>query len=332
MQIKKITLVGSGAWGMALAMHLAKENRCQIALWSARAASRESLQVNRGNQALLPGATLPPSVAVPDHLKSALEGSDLLVSAVPSAHLRSVMETLRAFVPLNIPYLSTTKGLERGTFLRPSEVIEAVLGKRPGAILSGPSHAEEVARGLPTSLVVAGSEDSLNQGIQALFNSESFRVYTNFDPLGVELAGALKNIVAIAAGINDGLGFGDNSKAALMTRGLVEITRLGVGLGAQPRTFQGLAGLGDLIATCTSRHSRNRLVGEKIGRGENPAEFLPRMVQVAEGVFTITPVRDLALSKNIDMPIMEQIYQVLFCGKAARSAVLDLMSRLPKEE
>jgi glycerol-3-phosphate dehydrogenase (NAD(P)+) len=200
------------------------------------------------------------------------------------------------------------------------------------SILSGPSHAEEVARGLPTSLALAGSDPDINLQIQSLFNSESFRVYTNHDVLGVELAGALKNVIAIAAGINDGLGYGDNAKAALITRGLVEMTRYGVACGAEASTFNGLAGLGDLIATCTSAHSRNRKVGERLGRGEKLAQFLPGMSQVAEGIFTAPSIREQAVQRNIDLPIIEQVYQVLQHGKSPKTAVQDLMNRAPRKE
>jgi glycerol-3-phosphate dehydrogenase (NAD(P)+) len=207
-----------------------------------------------------------------------------------------------------------------------------VLGKRPVSILSGPSHAEEVAKGLPTSLALAGSDQNVNLEIQKLFNSETFRVYTNDDVMGVELAGALKNVIAIAAGINDGLGYGDNSKAALITRGLVEMTRYGVASGADAATFNGLAGLGDLIATCTSVHSRNRKVGERLGRGEKLADFLPTMPQIAEGIFTAPSIREQAMRRSIDLPIIEQVFQVLQNGKNPRLAVQDLMNRAPRKE
>lgn len=330
--IEKVAIIGSGAWGMALAIHLARENKCVVSLWSAREASRKDLKVNRGNSLLLSGIVLPSQIEISDSFSSAISGAGLLVSAVPSAHLRTVLKTVDTQIPTSLPVLSTTKGLERESFLRPSQTILNVLGPRPVSILSGPSHAEEVARGLPTSLALAGSDSDINLQIQTLFNSESFRVYTNHDILGVEIAGALKNVIAIAAGINDGLGYGDNAKAALITRGLVEMTRYGIACGADAATFNGLAGLGDLIATCTSAHSRNRKVGERLGKGEKLAHFLPEMSQVAEGIFTAPSIRTQALQMNIDLPIIEQVYQVLQNGKNPKTAVQDLMNRAPRKE
>ncbi len=329
---KKVTVVGAGAWGMALALHLCREKRCKVALWSVRETSRQNLKITRRNDALLAGVLLPDAIEVSDSFAEALSGSTLLVSCVPSSHLRMVLKTIQPDMPLQLPVVSTTKGLERESFHRPSQTIIDVLGERPVSILSGPSHAEEVAQGLPTSLALAGSNHQINLDIQSLFNSETFRVYTNQDPLGVELAGALKNVIAIAAGINDGLGYGDNAKAALITRGLVEMTRYGVACGAEASTFSGLAGLGDLIATCTSKHSRNRKVGERLGKGEKLAHFLPSMQQVAEGVFTAPTIRAQATKQNIDLPIIEQVFQVLHNGKCPKSAVFDLMNRAPRKE
>jgi glycerol-3-phosphate dehydrogenase (NAD(P)+) len=224
------------------------------------------------------------------------------------------------------------KGIENATFARPSQIIVQELGPRPVAILSGPSHAEELARGLPASVVVAGSDETLNRTVRDTFNQETFRIYTNPDAVGVELAGALKNILGIAAGICDGLGFGDNAKAALLTRGLVEITRFAVQLGAQAGTFSGLAGVGDLITTCFSPFGRNRAVGERIGRGERPEIVIAHMVNVAEGVPTTRSVHDQAQSRGIEMPITDEVHQILFHGKPPRAAVTDLMLRVPKDE
>ena len=330
--IEKVAIIGAGAWGMALALHLARENKCAVSLWSVREASRNNLKISRGNDLLLPGILLPSQIEISDSFTDAISGAGLLVSSIPSAHLRTVLKNIDSQTPPMLPVLSTTKGLERNSFLRPSQTILDVLGPRPVSILSGPSHAEEVARGLPTSLALAGSDPDINFQIQSLFNSESFRVYTNHDVLGVELAGALKNVIAIAAGINDGLGYGDNAKAALITRGLVEMTRYGVACGAEASTFNGLAGLGDLIATCTSAHSRNRKVGERLGRGEKLAQFLPGMSQVAEGIFTAPSIREQAVQRNIDLPIIEQVYQVLQHGKSPKTAVQDLMNRAPRKE
>jgi glycerol-3-phosphate dehydrogenase (NAD(P)+) len=228
--------------------------------------------------------------------------------------------------------LSVIKGIENDTFARPSKIILETLGTRSVAILSGPSHAEELARGLPASVVVAGADDWLNVQVRDALNHGMFRVYTNSDAIGVELAGALKNILGIAAGICDGLGFGDNAKAALLTRGLVEITRFGVRLGAQAATFSGLAGFGDVVTTCYSKFGRNRAVGERIGRGASLSEVLADMVNVAEGVPTTRSVNDQALERGIEMPITNELYQILFQGKSPRAAVTDLMIRLPKQE
>jgi len=230
------------------------------------------------------------------------------------------------------PILSLAKGLENGTFLRPSEILTELLGVDKVAVLSGPSHAEEVSRGQPTSVVVAGRDIELIRWIQQRCSTDRFRVYTNLDPIGVELGGALKNVIGIAAGISDGLGFGDNTRAALMTRGLVEMTRFAVACGAEPQTFTGLAGMGDLITTCVSRHGRNRAVGERLGKGEKLASILAAMSMVAEGVYTARSVYQRAHQMGIDMPITTEVYRVLYEDKDPRSAVNDLMLRRPKGE
>jgi glycerol-3-phosphate dehydrogenase (NAD(P)+) len=231
-----------------------------------------------------------------------------------------------------VPFLSVVKGIEYGTFARPSRILEESLGPRSVSVLSGPSHAEELARGLPASVVVSGRDRSLNEGIRDALNRATFRVYTSEDALGVELAGALKNILGIAAGICDGLGFGDNAKAALLTRGLVEIARLGVHLGGRFETFYGLAGVGDVVTTCYSPYGRNRGVGERIGRGETLDRILEDMVNVAEGVPTTRSVHRLSQERGVEMPITAELYQVLFEGKSPRAAVTDLMERQPKVE
>jgi glycerol-3-phosphate dehydrogenase (NAD(P)+) len=228
--------------------------------------------------------------------------------------------------------LSLSKGVENTTFLRPSEILAQVLGVERVAVLSGPSHAEETSRGYPTSVVVASADVELARWIQLRFSTDRFRVYTNLDTVGVELGGALKNIIGIASGISEGLGFGDNAKAALLTRGLVEMTRFGVALGAEPQTFTGLAGIGDLITTCVSRHGRNRQVGERLARGERLADILKSMLMVAEGVWTTHSVHDRAVQMGIEMPITAEVYRVLYEGKDPLAAVNDLMLRRPKRE
>ncbi len=275
---------------------------------------------------------MPENVAFIPNACNATEGADLIVAAIPSAYLRGTLKAQAERIPPGIPILSVVKGIENGTFARPSRIIVEALGARPVAVLSGPSHAEELARGLPASVVVAGDDEALNVRVRDALNRGMFRVYTNPDALGVELAGALKNILGIAAGICDGLGFGDNAKAALLTRGLVEIARFGVRLGARPTTFFGLAGIGDVITTCFSPFGRNRAVGERIGRGEPLAAVLAGMVDVAEGVPTTRSVRDQARRAGVAMPITEEVALILFEGKPPLAAVSDLMVRLPRDE
>ncbi len=317
--------------GTALALLFSKTG-ARVRLWSRSEAHAAELAQRRVNDRHLPGIRIPDEILVSDCVGEVMEGAELVVAAVPTSFLRSTLAGLADRIPAGIPFLSVVKGIENGTFDRPSQIIVETLGERVVAVLSGPSHAEEIARGLPASVVVAGSSPELNQTVQESLNHESFRVYTNPDTVGVELAGALKNILGIAAGICDGLGFGDNAKAALLTRGLVEITRLGVALGGQQATFYGLAGIGDLITTCYSPFGRNRSVGERIGRGEQPETVVSGMVNVAEGVPTTRSVHALARKLAIEMPITAELHRVLFEGKSPRAAVSDLMVRLPKVE
>jgi glycerol-3-phosphate dehydrogenase (NAD(P)+) len=274
---------------------------------------------------------LPDPVRPSPDAAGAVAGADLIVVAIPSAFLRSTAAGIADVIPAATPVLSVVKGIERETFARPSEIIRDTWGSRPVAVLSGPSHAEEIARGLPASVVVAGEEE-LSIQVRNALSGAAFRVYTNPDALGVELSGALKNILGIAAGICEGLGFGDNAKAALLTRGLVEIARFGVSLGAQFSTFWGLAGVGDVITTCYSPFGRNRAVGVKIGQGIGLAEVLGAMHDVAEGVFTTRSVYEQARERGIVMPITDEVHHILFEGKSPRLAVTDLMTRDPKVE
>jgi glycerol-3-phosphate dehydrogenase (NAD(P)+) len=252
--------------------------------------------------------------------------------AIPSSFLRQTLATLAERMPLGVPVLSVVKGIENVSLSRPSRIVVELLGDRPVSVLSGPSHAEEIARGLPESVVVGGEDAALNASVSEALNHASFRVYTNPDLVGVELAGALKNILGLAAGICDGLGFGDNAKAALLTRGLVEMARFAVALGGREETFRGLAGIGDVITTCFSPFGRNRSVGERIGRGESLESILAEMVNVAEGVPTSRSVHEMARLKGIPMPITDEVYAILFEGKPPRAAVSDLMLRDPKGE
>lgn len=325
-------VLGDGAWGTAIALVLANNSEHRVALWSARAENGRVLRERRENIHLLPGVSIPPAVELTTDGALATAGADLCIVAIPTVYLRETLVRLAPVVGKAQPVLSLTKGLEVETFLRPSEIIQQVLGNRPVAVLSGPSHAEEVSRGMPATLVAASSDDGLAHWIQQRFSSDRFRVYTSPDLVGVELGGALKNILGIAAGISDGLGFGDNAKAALLTRGLVEISRLGVALGAEQPTFFGLAGLGDLITTCISRHGRNRQVGERLARGESLEKILASMKMVAEGVTTTRSVHEKALRMGIDMPITAQVYGVLYQNKDPATAVRELMLREPRTE
>jgi glycerol-3-phosphate dehydrogenase (NAD(P)+) len=317
--------------GTALALLLSK-SAAEVRIWSRDPEHAAQFARSRVNERHLPGVQLPQSIQVTASAAEAAAEVDLIVAAVPTQYLRATLASFAAEIPKAVPSLSVVKGIEFGTFARPSQIIEAALGPRLVAVLSGPSHAEELARGLPASVVVSGTHSDLNARIRDLFSQQSFRVYTSTDALGVELAGALKNILGIAAGICDGLGFGDNAKAALLTRGLVEIARLGLNLGARLETFYGLAGVGDVVTTCYSRYGRNRAVGERIGKGETLEQVLEDMVNVAEGVPTTRSVYSLALERGVEMPITAELYRVLFEAKPARAAVVDLMERHPKVE
>jgi glycerol-3-phosphate dehydrogenase (NAD(P)+) len=334
--VTRMAVLGDGAWGTALALLLAQDPGHRVSLWSAREESGRLLQENRENRKLLPGVPIPESVHLTTSVTEATAGAALWVSAIPTVYLRDTFLAIRG--PLlrhgrvRTPVVSVSKGLENETFSLPTAILAELLGAEELAVLSGPSHAEEVSRGLPTSVVAASTSAELALRVQRHFSTERFRVYTNPDPVGVELAGALKNVIAIAAGISDGLGFGDNARSALLTRGLAEMKRFGVAFGADPETFNGLAGVGDLMTTCTSRHGRNRLVGERLARGERPAEILAGMTKVAEGVFTARSVHERAARLGIEMPITSEVYRVLYEGKAPQAAVSDLMLRSPTEE
>jgi glycerol-3-phosphate dehydrogenase (NAD(P)+) len=320
-------ILGAGAWGTALGLVLAQIPQHAVHLWSARPEYAAQLHTRRENVRLLPGVPIPPSVHLTTDIAEACAHADLLVVAIPTLHLRGTLTRIAASIPRDKPVLSLVKGIENVAFRRPTEIIVETLGARPTAVLSGPSHAEEVARGLPTTLVAASEDLQLARWIQQRFNTDRFRIYTNLDLIGVELAGALKNIIGIAAGICDGLGFGDNTKAALLTRGLTEIARFAVALGGSAQTFWGLAGMGDLITTCYSRHGRNRAVGQRLAQGEKGAAIVSSMEMVAEGINTTRSVYDRATKMMISMPITQEVYRVLFEDKDPRMAVTDLMLR-----
>ncbi len=324
-------ILGSGGWGTAIAVLLAQNPEHRVRLWSAHAEAARQLRDARENVRLLPGVTIPEAVQITDNPEEATNEADCWVTAIPTAFLRHTLGRFTGIRP-TAPVISLTKGLEVGTFRRPSEIINELLGaERNVAVLSGPSHAEEVVRGMPTSVAVAAVDLNLEVWVQQRFGTDRFRVYTNGDLIGVELAAALKNVVGIAAGVCDGLGFGDNAKAALLTRGIVEMTRFGVAHGAEPATFSGLAGIGDLITTCFSQHGRNRRVGYRLGKGE-PLTAVLAGPQVAEGVYTSRSVYERITQMRLDAPIMTAVYRVLHEGQEPLAAVQDLMTRQQKQE
>ena len=325
-----VAVLGAGAMGTCCAKLIA-ENGHRVRL-RCRTAGHATAVREAGENPRLPGVPLPPGVTVTDDAAAALDGADRLLVAVPTKHLRSYLAGLAPLVPPGVPAVSVVKGIEFGTSGRPSEVIRGTLGDRPVTALGGPCHAEEAARRLPASVVAASDDPGDAAAVQALMNSDRFRVYTNDDLAGVELAGALKNVIALAAGICDGLGLGDNSKSALVTRGSAEIARFGTAFGADPQTFAGLAGIGDLITSCVSRHGRNRAVGEALGRGEPAGRFTGDLPQVAEGVNTVRSVLPLAERHGVRMPICREVFAVLFEDKPAADTVDALMTRPPTGE
>ena len=322
----KCFIIGNGGWGTALGMVLAG-NGNQVTIWGPFEEEIKAIRSAGENTVYLPGVKIPAAINWTSNPADAKD-ADLIVLVVPSRFFRTTLETFKPHLAANALIVSATKGLDEKTHHRMSATAFDVLGFDIAA-LSGPSHAEEVARGVPTAVTVAGRQAD---AIQKAFMGKTFRVYTSDDVIGVELGGALKNIIAVAAGILDGIGLGDNSKAALMTRGLAEITRLGVALGAKPETFSGLSGVGDLIVTCGSRHSRNRSVGERLGKGESLKDIMGGMKQVAEGIWNAKAARDLAREHGIEMPITEEVCQIVENGKDPRQALKDLMSRDPKAE
>jgi glycerol-3-phosphate dehydrogenase (NAD(P)+) len=328
----KISILGSGAMATACSVLLAEHAGHTVAVWTRTTERAAELAGDRENRKLLPGVRIPISVELTSVIESAVEEADLLVVAIPTKFLRQTLAPLSRHIPAGVPIVSVAKGLEIGTLMRPSEIVTDVLGPRDVVALGGPSHAEEIARRMPASVVAACPEIEQARSVQSLFNTDRFRVYTNIDLVGVELAGAIKNVIAIAAGICDGLGFGDNAKSALVTRGLVEMTRFGTALGAQAETFSGLAGIGDLMTTCFSGYSRNRHVGERLGRGESLDRIVAEMNGIAEGVTTTRGVFDLATKRGIEMPITAQVHAVLFEGRSPLEATTSLMLRPLKDE
>jgi len=331
--VKNISVLGAGSWGMAIAA-LLDNNDARVKLWEFNRDDYEKISQLRCHPDKLDRIKLAPGIEVTNDLAFALDGADWLVLAIPSQSLRSVLVQLKNNPVRAAGFINLAKGIENGSLKRMSELIIEELEVSPEqvATLSGPSHAEEVVADLPTAVVAAGSSEEFTARIQQLFSNRTFRVYQSDDLLGVELGGSLKNIIAIAAGITAGLGMGDNTMGALITRGLAEIARLGIEMGARAETFAGLSGIGDLVTTCASRHSRNRYVGEKIGRGELLADILAGMKMVAEGVATTRSGQALAQQRGVEMPITHEVYQVLFDDKPAAAAVEDLMGRSLKAE
>jgi glycerol-3-phosphate dehydrogenase (NAD(P)+) len=327
----QVGVVGAGAWGTTLAIKLAAAER-PVTLWAHTPEAGEELATLRENRRYLPGVVFPPNLRVATDDAYLAEPHRAFVLAVPSAHLRETLQRLRAALYPEAALLSVVKGIEQGTHLRMSEVIAEELPGRRVAALSGPNLAREIAAGLPAVSVIASDDAELAAEFGALLGSDRFRVYTNPDLVGVELCGALKNVVALASGFVDGLGFGDSAKAGIITRGLAEMTRLGVAAGAQQMTFAGLAGVGDLIATCMSPLSRNRRAGELMASGMSWADAAAQLNGVAEGVDTVRGALQLAAAAGVEMPIAEQVDAVVHAGRPPMQAVAELMSRVPKDE
>ena len=329
-KFQHISIMGDGSWGTTLAIYLARKGY-SVTLWSAFEENARAITQTGVNAKFLPGITFPPSLTVTADLKQALNLGSLIVLAVPSQYLSGVLKRFPAALE-NKTYLSVIKGIDTRTLLRMSQVITHHLGYVDLAVLSGPTIAREVAEGLPTTAVIASKQASTAKQLQKVFHSENFRIYTNNDITGLEVGGSLKNIIAIACGVCDGLGFGTNTLAAILTRGLVEMARLGKAMGAKQKTFSGLAGLGDLVTTCVSPQSRNRFVGMELGKGKSIRQILASMTMVAEGVETVKAVHKLRQKYNVTMPISEEVHKIIYEGKAPQKAVNDLMTRKLKPE
>ncbi len=329
--MKKISIIGDGGWGTTLAIHLSKKEH-KVILWSAFKAYANTLKRTRKNNKFLPGIKIPAAIKITSDMKEAVENSEIIVLAVPSCYIRSVLLKIKKTNYKKCLFLSVSKGIEEKTRQRVSDIVYKVLGKVDLSVLSGPNIAYEIARGYPATCVIASKNINRAKDLQKIFTNNKLRIYTGKDLCGVELGGSLKNIIAIAAGISDGLGYGMNAKAAIITRGLVEMARFGVALGARKETFSGLSGMGDLVTTCMSTHSRNHFVGERIGRGKKLKSIIAQMDMVAEGVKTVKSVYELNKKYKIAMPITTEIYKVLYKNKSPLKAVNDLMLREKKME
>jgi glycerol-3-phosphate dehydrogenase (NAD(P)+) len=340
--LERITIIGDGAMATVCSILLTTGGH-EVTMWGAFEESIERLLQDREQRRLLPGVRVPANVRLTANDAQCFAGATMVLNAIPTQFMRGVWERLKPHLPAGVSIVSVAKGIEIDSLLRPTQVIADVLGGKrsidkgptcdwPLCALSGPNIAAEIARYLPGTAVAASDDEALAQRVQAAFCTDWFRVYTNNDMIGVELAGAVKNVIAIAAGIIDGLSAGNNAKAALVTRGLVETTRLGVAMGAREETFTGLAGVGDLITTCVSPEGRNRTVGEQIGKGRKLDDILANMPSVAEGVPTTRAVRELARRYRVNMPITDAVHAVLFEGKDVLAALTELMTRDPKPE
>ncbi|HLF14822.1 MAG TPA: NAD(P)H-dependent glycerol-3-phosphate dehydrogenase [Bacteroidota bacterium] len=330
----RITVLGAGSWGTTLAVLLSQNNH-SVTLWAHRPEHAREIVSVRENRRLLPGIAIPPGVEITSHILNAAGGAEMIVAAIPSQFLRATAASLRDLDFRKTVFVNVAKGIENDTLMTVSEVLRDTLPRLPGdniVTLSGPSFAEEVSRQIPTAVVAASTGRDAALMVQKNFLTPWFRIYTSEDIRGVELAGSMKNVIAIGAGIADGAGFGDNTKAAILTRATAEISRLGIKIGALPQTFAGLSGIGDLIATCLSRHSRNRHVGEEIGKGRKLPEILSEMVMVAEGVATTRSVYDLGKKLRVELPIVNEVYRVIFEGKDPILATAELMTRDTREE
>lgn len=324
--MKKISLLGAGSWGTALAILLAN-NGHEVTLWSALETEITLLRTKREHVDRLPGVKLPDSIMISDNLEEACTDKDLIVFSVASPYVRSTAKQCADYMKPGQVIVNVGKGIEESTLMTLTEVLSEELPMAEVTVLSGPSHAEEVSKGIPTTVVVGAEKKATAAFIQDIFMNEVFRVYISSDIVSIELGGALKNVIALAAGMVDGLGFGDNTKAALITRGIAEMTRLGVTMGGKKETLSGLSGLGDLIVTCTSTHSRNHNAGELIGKGYSMDEAMAEVKQVVEGVYSAKAARKLAKKYQVSMPIIEAVNQVLFEGKSAKEATVELLTR-----
>ena len=329
--MKKVSVIGAGSWGSALAVLLAN-NGHEVTLWTHDPHEIEMLSTKREQQEKLPGVKLPDNIAIEADLETALTDEDVVVMAVPSPVVRMVAKQMSPFIKDGQIIVNVAKGIEDVTYKTLSDIIEEEIPNAEVCVLSGPSHAEEVGRGIPTTVVVGAKNKETAEMLQDVFMNKVFRVYTSSDIVGIELGGALKNVIALAAGTVDGLGYGDNTKAALITRGITEIGRLGKKMGAQMETFYGLSGIGDLIVTCASKHSRNRKAGYLIGQGYTMEEAMKEVQMVVEGVYSARAARELAEKYEVEMPIITEVNRVLFEGKSAAEAVMDLMLRDKKVE